>query len=365
MKTIMTKKLPILLFVASLISCQQSDEPIAPDASTMVPLQLNSGIMTSVTRAYNSSWQANDEIGVFTTGVGTKTVTHSGNYEDANIPYKTETLKETVSGGTEGNYTYDPSSFLAVDKKIYLPANGAAVDVYAYYPYDADYTAENKKTVTIRTTQTGENQKTTDLLKAKYLSSAQGNSAIYRDNPTVNLQFSHCLSKALVRVVVGTGYGNNDLEGISVKFTHQPTSAKFDPLEQTLTISDGFSDVTACQLTGDATEANADNDGGEDYNKYKTISNVEARYVFRAILLPNTSGDGTNPATTAESGTRQLVFTVGSVTYTYNIGETFAEGQQTIYTLTLAATGITLTASITPWSHATPVEPINPLYPDE
>ena len=372
MKIIKTIQLIIATAIAPLLmACQQTDVlDSRSEQQNLVPLQLSSGISYGVTRAYNSSWQANDVIGVFTTKQNTKTLTMSGTYYDENIEYQTTTSKETKT--TEG---YDPSSFVPVNenKKIYLPADGGVVDVYAYSPYSASYTSDNGVLVTIPTTQTGANQKTTDLMMASYLSGAEGHSSIYRDNAAVNLQFSHCLSKVIIRVVVGTGYADGDLSGISVKITRQPTAAKFDPLQQTAspltitTTSADFTDVTPADLTGDTnTETNNDNDLGADYTAFRTISDVAALKVYRFLLLPNveTTNPATNPATCAENEKRKIVFTVGNVTYTHNISETFAAGQQTVYTLTLAATGVTLTASITPWATGdTPANTSDPLFP--
>lgn len=360
MKTIKTKKPLILLAVPLLLmACQQSDDMVRiTDESDLVPLQISSGITTNVTRAYNSTWQANDAIGVFTTANSTKNLTSSGTYADENIQYK--------------NTQSELSKFAAVGDKIYLPANGGIVDVYAYSPYSSSYTAANGVPVTIPTQQTGANQKTADLMKAKYLSGESNNASIYRDNSAVNLVFSHCLSKVIVRVVVGTGYADDDLDGISVKITRQPIAAKFDPLQQTtspLTIttpSANFTDIVPLDLTGDEnSETNLDNDLGADYTAFHTVSNVLK--VYRFLLLPNdaTTNPATNPATCEESEKRKIIFTVGNVTYTHNISETFDAGQQTVYTLTLAATGVTLTASITPWTEGeTPTNTSDPLFPE-
>ena len=376
MKTIKAMKLPVLLLAALLpVACQQEDTAGSTEQEGLVPLQLTSGISSSVTRAFNSSWQAGDVIGVFTTAMGdnTKAVTHSGTYDDANIPYKTEATAETASG-TAPNYTYTAVSFTAKDddgkKMIYLPADGSAVDVYAYSPYATGYTAANGVPVSIPTEQTGVNQKTADLMMASYKSGDGTNSLIYRDNPSVSLQFTHCLSKVLVRVVVGTGYNDSALDGISVKITRQPTAAKFDPLQKTatpLTIDTpvDFKAISPLDLTGDETAANHDNDFGADYKQFKTIGGTTALKVYRFLLLPNiTDNPATNPATCNDNEKRQIIFTVGSVTYTHNISETFEAGQQTVYTLTLAATEVTLTAAITPWATGgTPENTSDPLFP--
>lgn len=350
--------LATLLLAAMLTACEHG-ELIMPEpttASKQVPLQLTSGISSTVTRAYDSSWETNDEIGVFTVKAGSTNandVTRSGTYEDANIRYQLSGTAGNTASGSAGSYTYTYQTFTSVDKvtigeqeedkKIYLPIDGSNVDVYAYYPYDGSATA-SAKTITLETSQTLVGQKGYDLLSACALSST---SAINLDYANVQLLFRHELSKVLIKVVAGEGYNSSDLfENIRVELTGQPTQALFSPLTRELAITTGSNTIVPMKLSS----------GDADYSKIGSAS-----CIFRALVLPNMTE--TNPA--VSSGQRQIRFYVGAepniATYKYNISQTFTAGQETTFTLRLAATGITITAAISAWDTES-IDDDQPIY---
>ena len=367
-----TAKISILAAILLLSACQkaETDEPQSVPTGG-VPLRLVSGISTIVTRAFDSSWEKSDAIGVFTVnkpeGTTASAITYSGTQRDENIKYtisadafetNTATSVETDNNGIPAFKSFEPGS-----SQIYLPANGSAVDVYAYYPWTMGVTASEPLSITIPTPQNVTNQKAVDILTAKATASTDKEpdpSATYYpiniDHTTAQLQFSHIMSKVLVRVVVGEGYGGSDLNGTnisSVVLSGQPTAATFAPVAQTLGITAGSSSITMAELAS----------GDADYVATTTISSVEHDVIhnYRAIILPNTDATGTNPVT---SGTeRQIQFNVGSITYSYNITQTFQPGYQTVYTIILAANEVTVTAAITPWTpNAIPIT--EPLYPN-
>ena len=363
--------LAVVLPQPLLCSCQQADEP-QPVPEQGVPLRLVSGISTVQTRAFDSSWNYGDEIGVFTTVAGTTTVTKSGVNNDENVGYKIANAEFNGStnpintyNSTGGSYLYKSFAPSAQNSQIYLPANGSDVDVYAYYPWTTGVSASSPLNITVPTTQyasgNNENQKAVDVLKASYKTDVTDEDPtkhihVNIDNTTAQLQFSHIMSKVLVRVVVGEGYGASDLNGTnisSVVLSGQPTVATFAPVTQALTITSGSNAITMAELAS----------GDADYVTTATISNVEHNVIhnYRAIILPNTDATGTNPVT---SGTqRQIQFNVGSVTYSYNITQNFQPGYQTVYTIILAANEVTVTAAITPWTpNAIPIT--EPLYPN-
>lgn len=346
--------LATLLLAGGLAACEHGElikqEPTT--APKQVPLQLTSGILSTVTRAYDSSWETGDKIGVFTVKAGstnTTDITRSGTYEDANICYKlSDYAGETYYPSTSSyNYlNFNPADKVTIgaqeeDKKIYLPIDGSDVDVYAYYPYDGSATA-SAKTITLETSQTLAGQKTYDLMSAKALSST---SPINIDHTTAQLLFQHELSKVLIKLVVGTGYEASDLLGkVSIKISGQPIEASFSPLTQSLTITQAANDIFPQTLTS----------GDVDYDS-------AVLYTYRALLMPNGTN---NPA--ASDGTRQIVVTVdntggASSTYYYTLTETFTKGQQTVFTLRLDPTGLNVSAAITPWSDVS-ITPSDPLY---
>ena len=353
-----------------LTSCQQTDEQqLVPEQG--VPLRLVSGISTVQTRAFDSSWDYGNEIGVFTTGAGTTTITKSGDNNDENIRYRIANAEFNGSTNPINTYMGDSYSYksfapYAPNSQIYLPANGSDVDVYAYYPWTTGVSASSPLNITIPTTQYAsgddENQKAVDVLTASYktdVTDADPTKHIHVniDNTTAQLQFSHIMSKILVRVVVGEGYGADDLSGSnisSVVLSGQPTAATFAPITQTLAITAGSSNITMAELAS----------GDADFVTTATISSVahDVIHNYRAIILPNTGTTGTNPVTTGTE--RQINFNVGSITYSYNITQDFRPGYQTIYTIILAANEVTVTADITPWT-ANVITPEKPLLPNE
>ena len=132
----------LLTSAAMLLACdgKESAGPEPTPARDKVPLQIVSGI-GSTTRAFDSSWESTDAIGVFTTVAGSGTdatnnpyvVTMSGAYNDENIKYVFNgTAGNTQTGGnaTDG-YTYTYQGFTPDAAQIFLPADGSDVDVYA------------------------------------------------------------------------------------------------------------------------------------------------------------------------------------------------------------------------------------------
>lgn len=382
-----TTKIITLATVLLLSACQQAetDEP-RPAPTEGVPLRLASGINTVQTRAFNSSWERNDAIGVFTVAAGgtASDVTYSGTQPDENIKY---TISAEAFTGTASSVETDNSgtpafkSFLPGSSQIYLPANGSAVDVYAYYPWTLNVKVSAPLEINIPTTQRAyddpedeekkENQKAVDVLKAKATVStdkkpdpATDYYPINIDHTTAQLQFSHIMSKVLVRVVVGEGYGEDDLNGSnisSVVLSGQPTVATFAPVTQALSITAGSNHIQMAELKSDS--------GDSDYVSKATVSLKDGAdpteesviHNYRAIILPNTDATGTNPVTSGSE--RQIRFNVGSVTYTYNITQAFQPGYQTEYTIILAANEVTVQAAITPWT-ANVITTPKPLTPD-
>lgn len=342
----------LLLSVATLLTaCDTKDfgDIDSPAQDKKVPLQLVSGITTTVTRAYDSSWETGDKIGVYTVKAGSTAssgVTRSGTYEDSNIAYVLSgTAGNTATAtATPGTYTYVYQGFTAADdlpgtdpaekKQIYLPIDGSNVDVCAYYPYDNTATS-SAVSVTLPTVQTLANQKTSDLMAAKALSAT---SPINIDNTSAQLLFQHMLSKVIIRVMVGTGYSDSDLANLSVKLAGQATSAEFNPLTLALSNITGNNEITPLLLT----------EGDADYSKKST-----SYAIYRALVMPTTTASGS------------IVITVGTspntANYSYTITQTFAAGSETVYTLRLMPTGVVVTAAITPWSEHSNV-PESPLY---
>lgn len=349
----------ILLLTASflMVSCDQkefivNDRPVTPAAG--VPLRLGSSINKGITRAFDTTWEANNEIGVFTTVAGssstTPDITMSGTQKDENIAYKIAAQENTYNSSTD-TYTYSSFSPSAAGSQIYLPVDGSRVDVYAYYPYNSSVSATTPLSITVPATQTQSEQKKIDVLKAKVVTTSSA--PIDIDHATVQLQFEHAMSKVVVYVMAGNGFGDSDLEGdkiSSVQLLSQPTTATFAPISQTLTITNNPENTITMQ------EVTA---GDPDYRTTYEIESTQKDVVrvYRAIILPN--DNTTNPVTTGTQ--RQIKFNVGSTYYTYNIIQAFTPGSQTVFAMRLSAEGLDVRASIMEWTHVA-ITP-DPLYP--
>lgn len=366
------KKLNLIFLFASaaiLVACDTKEltVPEGPlPARDKVPLQLTSGISSTrgITRAYDTMWEANDLIGVFTTVAGSTTITKSGSQDDANISYKISTTEQTLVGSTPEYKPFTPTDDAS---QIYLPADGSDVDVYAYYPWKDGVTASSPLNITIpgvSSAQTLSEQKAVDVLMAKALtdlSDSENPKPIDIDHTTAQLLFHHCLSKVLIKVMVGTGYSVDDLKDrIDVKITGQPINATFQPVGQSFaitTLPENFTDIIPYEVPKP--------EGVEQVPDY----DPDVLYTYRAILLPNGTG---NPA---DAEGRKIEFTVGKkeenaskITYTYDLKNDLTEplafnaGQVTTITLTINATGLTVDAAIKPWTTSN-INPNDSLLP--
>lgn len=349
----MKKSYLALLFAsATMLAACDSKELVKPDeppqAKDKVPLQLTSGISTTrgMTRAFDTSWDANDQIGVFATVAGNSaSITNSGSQVNSNIAYKITTTEQTLDGSTHDYKPFEPSTEGTL---IYLPADGSDIDVYAYYPWTSGVSASSPLSITIPTTQTLANQKSVDVLKAKALTTS--GSPIDIDHTTAQLLFSHVLSKVIIKVKAGTGYSDTDLSGrTAVKIQGQPVTAAFAPISQMLSITDA-SCTSEIVPVGPLTSSESD---------YAS----DAVCTFRALLLPTDAT--TNPV---NNTSRKIEFTIGdssaSTTYYYDMAENniaLESGKITVFTILLQATGVTITAAISPWTESSIVSDA-PLY---
>ena len=106
-----TKIYPVAALLAlSLAACNNEEITTTPDAR--VALQVTGGIQT---RAYDATWEANDEIGIF-------------GFTQEDVPAQAYSNVRYVTTGGNGTFTPDGTT-------IYLPTDGSSLDFLAYYPY--------------------------------------------------------------------------------------------------------------------------------------------------------------------------------------------------------------------------------------
>ena len=273
------------LLLLSLAAC--NNEEITPNPDTRVALQVTSGIQT---RAYDATWEAGDEIGIFGFSTDADQTAWS------NVPYA------TANGD---------GSFAPVSAPIYLPVNGSGVDFVAYYPYTGTLT-DGVYTVDV-TDQS--DQAAIDLM-------ASGTQTADRINPEVVFNFEHKLSKIDITFKAGDGMAAADLAGMTVQLTGQQPKATYD-----VTQPDGTVNV------------------GTDNPVTLTLNTAADGMSAEGIVLPSNNYD---------SMVLHLVLANNAGFFNWNLyeseAESFEAGKKYVYTITLNKTRLDVTASITDWT---------------
>lgn len=222
---------------------------------------------------------------------------------------------------------------------MYFPETGNNVDIYAIHG-NWGSTALTGFWGTELTHSVAQDQRTgqdTDGYAQSDLVYAKSTDVSRAGNPTtVNLIFTHLLSKVEVVLVRGEGYPNiNKVEILNTKL-----DAKFTPNRESeiTATADGTIDGTtlnAIEIDKDLTSSK--NAAGDDESKKK---------LNEAIIVPQTLAKGTPfiRVTTNEGG--ELIYRLKEET-------TFALATKYRYTITANLTGLEVTATITPWDQKT------------
>lgn len=276
--------------------CTNDNEGTDAPADGRVALQVTGGIHVQ-TRAHDTEWDKNDQIGIYMFAAGSTTALEGVE----NIPYKTES----------GTAAFAPSGTV-----IYFPTDGSNVDFRAWYPYE-DVAEKWTADLTDQSSQAA-----LDLMTADAKSNTEPGGTTYNKNqPVVKLNFNHRLTKLVLNITGGNGIGADELAGLKVEITRQWKTALYAPDIDGL----GFEEASATI----ALLTKADGKSAE------------------AILFPD---DLTHKALTVG---RQLVFTLttGEV-FHWDIPDTksFNAGEKNIYTISINRTGLDVTASISDWN---------------
>ena len=278
--------LSLLIGGLSLSAC--SNEEIHMD-DARVALQVTSGIQT---RAYDATWEANDEIGIF-------------GFTQGDAPAQAYTNVRYVTTGGNGRFTPDGTT-------IYLPTDGSSLDFVAYYPHTTDL--ENGiYTVDV---ENQSDQSTIDLMAASKLSAN-------RSKNTVAFNFEHKLSKIVFNFTAGVGMDESELAGMKVQLTNQQTLATFN-----VTQPDG--EVVVGTNTPATLTLNTDADGTSS----------------EGIVLPSANFDGM---------TLHLELSDGSSFFNWDLNNSqnadkFEAGKKYVYDITVNRSGLGVTATITDWT---------------
>jgi endonuclease G len=229
--------IPILL----LYSCDSEEEISENNFSKAV--HFTSGISSNgmQTKAFNSSWENGDKIGVFMKTSGAQLSDLSIVDGNRNMIYKT---------AGDGIFTAESN-----DQTIYFPTDNSAIDFIAYYPHQNSINNYIYK-VDIIDQNIPQN---IDLLYSNNITRASLN------NPSNALQFSHQLSKINLNISVSDDVSG--LSGLQVNISGIRTLADFSLVNGTLSV-DGTSTGTI---------------------NFKTTINAN-KALAEAILIPDEGG---------------------------------------------------------------------------
>ena len=248
-------------------------------------------------------------------GGGATRASATGNLQDTEFASGKQIFVEAYETGettpyTSGDYTTGDAG--ALSGSLRYPANNQAIDLCAYYPNSISSVSD---AFAIQTDQREVvNYQASDLMYATKLTNKSSGS----DH---NLEFNHALTKIVVNIVAGAGLTSDNITtfpGVTaVKIKNTLPNAS-------LVIDNGV--ITASASTGSAADINITGTGA---------SNV-------GIIVPQEVPAGAF-----------ITLTYNSVDYTYNLpaAKTFEAGKLYTYTFTLAAKGLSLTAtSINNWT---------------
>lgn len=268
-----------------------------------VPLRIVSSIRQPlvVTRAVNSAWEENDQIGLFATVYNTQTIfTDDGGTICRNIPY-------TFADG-EDYETYGVDYKVFDGKEIFMPSAPSAIDLYAYYPYSESV---NPTAIAI---DLSDPSKIVDLMTAtrSHLNKSNSNTKLLFEHELVKLQFNLKAGKELLSTEISSAF---DKDKLSVKINKQYQGATYNLYTDIITPTGAKGDMTA-SLSATTTEG---------YDKS-----------FEMTVLPDAGGEDRTVSIiigTTDHPTNTFAFTIDSASK-------FESGHKYVYNVTVNATSI-------------------------
>lgn len=277
----------VMLAALMMAGCSNEVEEQVMD-SRRVPLQINGDINMLMTRAADDHWDDNDAIGVYMVNAENSIVRNVSNYRYT-----------VVTGGQNG-------TFIPADENntAYFPEDGTAVNVVAYYPQGN--VVENKLSLDLANQDV---QPKIDLMAAKATDAS-------KNNPTINLEFKHRLTKLFFEIE-----GDVNTDGIYAAIGNQYTDIQYDILNDELLIAEGSEKENIVM-------------------EYWNLDEGTNRFV-EAIVLPNEEGNA------AED--RQLTFKLNEKIFNATISNTttFEAGKKYTYKVKFETTPSGINVSIT------------------
>lgn len=218
----MKSLLGIVLSLSILQSCQNDETNIIQNEVNNKGITFSSIIDDAQnSRAYDTSWEANDVIGVFMLANSDKNVL------DKNIPYVT----------SKGD-----GYFVSQNRPIYYP--DGAVDFIAYYPYSEAIINHTNYPIDL-SNQTKQNA--IDLMTAVNLTNRQ------LASPQGNLQFKHLLAKLVLNLKSTSG---SSLKGIKASISGLKVKGTANLSDGSITSSGEATDFSL-YINEEATQAEA------------------------------------------------------------------------------------------------------------
>lgn len=305
----MTKKVLMLCPLAALALASCSSESNSPEANNnRNEARFFASINSLNSRAYNTVWEAGDQIGI----TGT-----SGAKAYANVAYSTD--------GT-GNFTV-----VTPGTEIYYQTNDP-VTFTAYYPYENMLNSS----VILADTHEQADQKQFDYL----WSQAQGSKA----NPNVAFNFAHKMSKVVLVIKRGSDVSFDEVKEAKVAFGGFINEGQFDPATGVATATGDASALYTFAGNADAVlNAPLTVDDAAETVSYSMIHFPQA---FSAALPIVATLDGRQDFKAA------LDFTAGnSAAGDATAANEWVAGRQYTITVTLHKTALTVNGcTITPWT---------------
>lgn len=296
-----------LCAVLLLASCSTVDDEPSSAKTGKIPVTLTNSLetngLTRATTTLQATQIANGEqvgVSVFLTGT---------------------TASSSVYGYINAPYTANGSGALTVgDTKVYYPAAGGTVDIYAYAPcatyLDTDISS-TALTFTPKSDQSSDdNYLASDLLWATALTGKASSSSSYA------LTFAHKLSKITVSLTAGSGISTANLQASKIEILNTLPTTTLNLKTGALATASGTAAPITVKTTSQTTVTSAS-----------------------AVVVPQTLA----------SGTSFIAVTIGSATYTYKLAAAteFKTGNEYTYSITVTATGINVTSTIGAWTSNT------------
>ena len=224
--------------------------------------------------------------------------------------------EDAIQNGENNLMTADGNGGFTITTNLYWPEEGD-VSIFAYAPYTSEISDNTEIPVSIQKDQSTDEA----YLASDFLHGVPATNPVSQSESAVGLNFSHVLSKIVLKVSVGDK-SSIDLTGAVVNLVNVPTEATLNVLTAKVTTTTDRKNVKMITFDDEATS-----------------------FECAAIIVPETVTAGTLITITTKEG----------VTYNCNISadKTFESGKVYIYNATLGESTqhvfLNLENSITDW----------------